>query len=651
MNLPVLAAWLYDIGIFAARARAPLPENPRTCETGLYTAAFIQKLLPLPPGLESQREQLARLAGPAGADSREGRLIRRAARLAAGAAIGQEEGKPVWLTSVFTKIRLGGKGLPAGAPPLHYRLSPPGEADALFPEADSPAVPDYAGHWQKFRAALANLPCGMGEDAWQASLVSLLERYCWCIPCGAETQIQDISLFDHAAAMAAITQALLRCPPGQERLLLFGGDLSGIQDFIFGREEPADKGAARLLRARSFLLQAVTRSIWLVLLQRLKLEPAAKIMDAGGRFALLLPDAPETRAQIQKLADEAEQWLLSTFQGAVRLNLAAVGLAAEDLGANVFRARFAEFGEALEAAKLKPFSHAFGKGLPPILPVDYAAYGQYGECAFCHTRPGASLDEEKPICGQCRLLRRLGAKLPGAGFIAFTRKSDPGQNSFPDLLFDGLGLRLYAGLPPAADVLEAAQILSVKDEPVFTMTPIAGHIPVITEADLLRWQAEGRRMEADSPAADESGRIGEPKTFSMLAQEARVPPAAPGEPWTCMPCLGICKADVDNLGLVFSAGLGDAFCLARYAMLARMLNYFFAGHLMRVVRKRFPNIYVVFAGGDDVFVIGPWREAIDFGLAMADDFRKFCGNNPAITISAGIPLIKHGLPMRHAGSS
>lgn len=145
---------------------------------------------------------------------------------------------------------------------------------------------------------------------------------------------------------------------------------------------------------------------------------------------------------------------------------------------------------------------------------------------------------------------------------------------------------------------------------------------------------------------DEECEAGEFKTFAMLVQSARIPPDMPGEPWRSIPCLGICKADVDNLGMVFSIGLTENFSLSCFAMLARMLNYFFAAFLMHLIKKEYPNIYVVFAGGDDLFVIGPWPETIAFALRMAEDFRKFCANNPALTISAGLPLMKAGLPMR-----
>lgn len=663
MELAILAAWLHDIGKFAQRARenrsdleheyCPQYKGNSTHQHVLYTDYFIERILPLPPELEAERSRLASLAAShhrAEGKSREHMAIQKADRLSAGMDRTEsgEEGNYIRerLNSIFSAVRLGGKGLPEDGAPLQYALAPLDDGDAIFPMANAQQGAGYDTLWRKFLADLRNIPTDLGVEAWQASLVSLLERYCWCVPSATWKTLPDVSLY-LAAGTAAITQAILACPEGEEKFLLFGGDLSGIQAFIFGQEEPADKGAVKLLRARSFLLQAVTRSVWLALLRRLQLDPCAKIMDAGGRFVLFLPDAPAVRKELDALEQQVEKWLLATFQGAVRLNFARLELARADLGKEEFSARFEDFNEALEKAKLQPFRHSFADGELPLLPVRFEDYEAYGECDYCHVRP-AIRDDGRKICGMCSQLQSLGQKLPNTRFIAFCAGGRSGGNTFANLLFDDISLHLYAEMPPAREVAGALQILSVKAEPVFTVAPIAGHMPMISQKDIERWQSEGL-LTQDGAAYSFMGEEcapGEPKTFAMLAQEARIPPERPGESWTSMPCLGVCKADVDNLGLIFSLGLARNFSLSCFAMLARMLNHFFAGYLMGVIRREYPNIYVIFAGGDDVFAIGPWPEAIAFGQRMAADFQRFCGGNPAVTISAGIPLVKPGLPMR-----
>lgn len=663
MNLPVLAAWLHDIGKFAQRAKAPRSNleheycpsyNGHSSHSHvLYTDYFIENILPLPRELEASRSRLADLAAShhkADGRSREHRAIQTADRLSAGMDRTErdEEGNYISerLESIFSKVKLGGKGQTGEIP--RYTLKPLNSAGAIFPCENALGGANYQSLWRDFLAALQKLPLNLGVNAWQSSLVSLLERYCWCIPSATWRSAPDVSLYDHSATAAALTQALLGCAEGEEKFILFGGDLSGIQTFIFGREEPADKGAVRLLRARSFLLQAVTRSIWLSLLERLKLDHAAKIMDAGGRFALLLPGTPEIQATLEDFEFEVGKWLFEKFRGSVCVNFAAINLSRRDFEKKNFENRYREFGALLDKAKLNPFSRVFASGQSPVFPVDFTAYRDPGECDFCHTRPGVKKEGDKAICAQCDQLKNLGKLLPETRFVVFTLARLSGQDVFPGLLFGNITLRLCENLPPENESRHALQVLSIREEPVFTVSPIAGHAPLITQNDLERWRDEGRLREEDGALRfmGEDVEIGALKTFSMLAEEARVPPAAPGDPWTCVPCLGVCKADVDNLGLVFGLGLKDNFSLSIYAMLARMLNYFFAAYLTRVIEREFPDIYVIFAGGDDVFVVGPWPATINFAFRMAGDFRKFCGENPALTLSAGLPLIKPGLPMR-----
>ncbi|MDE5833089.1 MAG: type III-A CRISPR-associated protein Cas10/Csm1 [Desulfovibrio sp.] len=648
MNLAVISALSRDIGLFASLAgqpASPREDCPEADEFLLYTRYFIEQDLPLPPALEAARSRIAAMAtwGISGDEDKRARdAIIRAASLAGGADKEENrtkgEREDARLNSIFADASLGGRGIPADAPPTRYRLAPLGPDDSLFPVADAAREGDYPALWEKFAVALKKLPLDAGEKNWLDSYISLLERYLWCIPAGSSGT--GASLYDHAAMTAAIAQAILACPAGEEKFLLFGGDLSGIQAFIFGREEPADRGAVRLLRARSFILQAITRSVWLVLLERLDLAPVAKIMDAGGRFNLLLPDTERTRTVLDKLEEEAESWLYDNFLGAIRLNLGRLYVRPEALSQANFGEKFREFGDELEKAKLRPFSRILAK--LPFPPTNYEDYGQFGECDYCHSRPGASLEEGRSACRQCRELMELGRELPKAGFIVFGREFGKSDKTYPDLLFDGLGLRFCDKRPDGADAAEALNILSVRGETVFTAIPLALWRPVVTEKDLEKFGDTARIVDAN----DGEWKLGAPKTFSMLADCALVPPAKPGDSWTSIACLGVCKADVDNLGMIFSSGFGDKFGVSRYAMLARMLNHFFAGYLPELIRSHFPDMYIVFAGGDDVFVIGPWNQAIAFAMRMAADFRKFSGDNPAVTLSAGLPLIKASLPMR-----
>lgn len=160
---------------------------------------------------------------------------------------------------------------------------------------------------------------------------------------------------------------------------------------------------------------------------------------------------------------------------------------------------------------------------------------------------------------------------------------------------------------------------------------------------MARWKVSGQIVQTE----DEPWEEGAPKTFGMLASEAKI---SEEKGFRSIACLAACKADVDNLGLLFGMGLehgeGNHFSLSRFAMLSRMMHHFFSSYLIRVMTEKFPDIYVVFAGGDDLFVLGPWSDVICFARLLHATFERFGGGNPDVTISAGVALAKPGVPMR-----
>ena len=61
------------------------------------------------------------------------------------------------------------------------------------------------------------------------------------------------------------------------------------------------------------------------------------------------------------------------------------------------------------------------------------------------------------------------------------------------------------------------------------------------------------------------------------------------------------------------------------------------------------STYTVFAGGDDFFLIGPWRSTLRLAVTMRDEFARFVAQNPDIHFSAGLAMTKPGLPVRQMG--
>ena len=654
-QLLILAALLHDTGKFAQRSNAPYSENlaQEYCPGGtshlhvLYTDYFIEKNLPLPPELESERSRLSRMASAhhrADVSSREEKSIQEGDCLSSGndRREGESGGtyKSARMESVFSHVHLRRHDL--NAEKRRYMLKAlDAEGFPLFPVDEHKArQSSYADLYREFLEALKDIPCDMGVDHYLSSVQTVLERFTWCIPSSTYNTRADISLFDHAYTTAAIAQALycgsqpntkLRETP----LLLLGGELSGIQNFIFGQGEQGDRGASKLLRARSFSLQMLTRSIWMTLLEKCNMNAVARIMDAGGRFILLLPDTPAVRNAAGEVTREAMRHVLEAFNGVLRVSFSTQELTASELDRSSFHTVFQRMNDKLEREKLRPFSPLLNEGFSPVIGIKSSDYAEFGACPFCGLRPARAASGEEAGCRICSaLIRQVGRLLPDARYAVLSRDGA----GFP--LFGGFRLRLEKDAPTRADV-RAQAILSLKDRIAFAASPAAGHVPRLTEVDLARLKAE--RL----PVPEEELAPGAPKTFDLLAQEARIPTE---KGFRSVPFLASCKADVDNLGLIFGMGLEaggeNRFSISHFSMLSRMMHHFFSSWLIHVIEERFPDIYVVFAGGDDLFVIGPWSDIVRFAEQLYSDFRRFTGDNPDVTLSAGVALAKPGLPMR-----
>src|SRR5690606_10670370 len=115
--------------------------------------------------------------------------------------------------------------------------------------------------------------------------------------------------------------------------------------------------------------------------------------------------------------------------------------------------------------------------------------------------------------------------------------------------------------------------------------------------------------------------------------------------------LGILRMDVDNLGDLFIRRVPEKQRnLATYATLSSQLDMFFSGYL-NVIRKKenYRNhVNILYAGGDDVFAIGRWKEIVDFSLEIREAFRRFIGGRGDITLSAGISLVGGKFPISKA---
>jgi len=114
--------------------------------------------------------------------------------------------------------------------------------------------------------------------------------------------------------------------------------------------------------------------------------------------------------------------------------------------------------------------------------------------------------------------------------------------------------------------------------------------------------------------------------------------------------LGILKADVDSMGnfLKDKNNLDIISKVENFDYFSQGLDSFFSEYIVDILRAKdgkYRNIYTVFTGGDDLFLIGEWGEILDFARFIRDKFVKYVNNS--LTISFGIAIAKPTIPINY----
>jgi len=170
-------------------------------------------------------------------------------------------------------------------------------------------------------------------DALFNGYLSLFEEFLWCVPSDTRDKYNDISLYDHLSTTSAIAACLYQyhsdnfdeqsiTDDSLNKCMLVGGDLSGIQKFIFEIGSTNPKKLSKILRGRSFYLSLLTEAASLKILRRLNLPISCRIMNAGGRFVLLVPNTPFVKEELGRLKGEIDNWFYKRFLGKLSLNMA-----------------------------------------------------------------------------------------------------------------------------------------------------------------------------------------------------------------------------------------------------------------------------------------------------------------------------------------
>lgn len=107
--------------------------------------------------------------------------------------------------------------------------------------------------------------------------------------------------------------------------------------------------------------------------------------------------------------------------------------------------------------------------------------------------------------------------------------------------------------------------------------------------------------------------------------------------------IAVIKADVDNMGnFIKNSDVTQSF--ANFDTFSKGINNFFSLYVPQKMKEKFENSYTVFAGGDDLLIVGSYDQMIELALFVRQEFMKFI-KTKGLSISFGIILAKPSTPI------
>jgi CRISPR-associated protein Csm1 len=461
----------------------------------------------------------------------------------------------------------------------------------------------------------------------------------------------DVSLFDHSKLTAAIagcmcrylsemypeawsnnellTDRLLDVPHETQPYLLIGGDISGVQRFIY---TIAAKGALKSLKGRSFFLELLAEHVVSELIETLDLTRCNIIFSGGGHFYILSHNTPSATQVVKEVRSRIDQYLFSEFAGSLQLHIESLAFHPDS-----FRNATPVWGAitgTLEQAKKKKWQDRLQDFLSVSMPYadkDSNKDCRIQSCAVCFREdmPLKSLpseDEPVQVCPSCLDQFSLGKRL-----ISISKGSYPVLYKLPNepegdfVRIDGTYYQIRMGWDKHLHA-DAIAVYRIND---FT-TRHYSHVRSVY-LPLGIYQHHELRELADAASCYGISRI------------------------------AVLRMDVDNLGKIFSSAVApEDRTFSRMASISRGFNNFFKYHLNDIVEGRefegavntagrnIRNIgrmvSIVYSGGDDLFIIGNWLDVIETSIDVNRCFRQFTGNR-FVTISGGVAIGNEHYPV------
>jgi len=470
---------------------------------------------------------------------------------------------------------------------------------------------------------------------------TLMQMYTSALPC---TYGEDgVSLFQQWRMVSAVmTISEDGTPEGlPESLGLIGFDLPGIQETVY---TIASRGAGKSVRGRSAFVQLLVNALVDALVSEMDLCRANVLINAGGNALILCGWSADLDQQIVTFSTRVNRLLFSGIDGSPFVGFSgdlSLAVACEkapweilaypvrqrmDEGAPVSEWQYYEkrLKQGLNAAKQKPFIMLLKtpEKVERFFTPDPISTNRY--CAVCRkpednafqTFDPLKIEEDQEdsatqavICPMCDSFKELADDLGKRGrYLNCQRVAvAPANTSVWQRALHAASNGLVYSFT-TTPMAQGRNLALTPDD--FSGTGVHGLWPMAHTTPM-----SGGAIRDNQSLADES-----PSSFRRL---------------------GVLKADVDDLGAMLVHGLRDRRSAALTATMSESLSLFFGCWLDRICAEAPYKdlVYVLYAGGDDLLIVGAWHVIPMLAERLASDFERYTGNNQAVHLSAGVTMV------------
>jgi len=575
---------------------------------------------------------------------------------------GKYKYKTVPLVSVFNELKTNTKPNGLGTANFGYPIQAMSIDKNIFPLKISELTniqEQYQKLWKEFNDEFSKLK-GSNPENLVYSIYHLLKKYTWYIP-ASTMDYPNCSLFEHMKITGAFADALYAfhestksksgftySPGGRLEIsdgssypvLMFCGDISGIQSFIYNI---SNKSAMKGLKGRSFFVQLLADALCDDLIERTGSSIINLVYSAGGKFYLLLPNTNEVLQSIDEFIEETQKDLWDEHKGKLTLSAGYVKfrMISTNNGLKVNVENLSDHIEVGELWKLLAEETSRNKRRKYDVIINdnfdemFEAHGYGGNVQTCSVSgdeifgseiEDLSDDDDNPIIVSQSVKKQI----------------DLGSS-----LYDAISLIQYKDFRNEGVFIGTSKPWQIVKETDHIHTPnkwinmrFDGNVNIYPKRTLDKDTGFGFRFYGGVEIAKKNNRIATLEELCEMVSNNNI---------SSTDKLGVLRMDVDDLGTLFMSGFSTV--TSSFSMLATLsssLDQFFSGYLNTIKAEFRDTVNIVYSGGDDLFAVGKWDDLLKFGINVRTAFQEFVCGRSDISISGGIAIVGAKFPIAKA---